>query len=219
MIQAAIFDLDGLLIDSQPLWQQAMGDIYRPLGVPMDLALEREVRGLRLDEVAAHWARRFPWGARPTQAETMRALECRVCELVEVRGTALPGVQQAVVAAVELGLPLGVASSSTPAIIAAALRRLRLTEAFQAVHSAADEAYGKPHPVTYLSAAASLGVPATDCLAFEDSVNGVLAAKAARMRCIAVPAAEERHLPAFGLADLVLDSLEQVTPDLLRGLA
>ena len=78
------------------------------------------------------------------------------------------------------------------------------------IHSAEDEQYGKPHPAVFLTAAAKLGAPPRRCLVWEDAPAGVLAAKAASMACIAVPEAGEGHHPAFGLADLVVDSLLEV---------
>ena len=79
------------------------------------------------------------------------------------------------------------------------------------MHSAEDEAYGKPHPAVFLTTAAELGVLPRQCLVWEDAPAGVLAAKAASMACIAVPEHGEGHHPAFGLADLVVDSLLEVT--------
>jgi len=85
------------------------------------------------------------------------------------------------------------------------LAALDLGEAFEVVHSAEDEPYGKPHPGIYLTAAERLGVDPVACVAIEDSVAGVVAAKAARMAAVAVP--EDRGDPRFGIADAVLDSL------------
>ena len=107
-------------------------------------------------------------------------------------------------------------ASSTPmALIVRCLKHFGLLERFAAIHSAEFEEYGKPHPGVFLSAAVSLGMAPSACLVLEDSAAGVLAAKAATMTVIAVPVAEDRARPAFAIADLVLSSLEELTPEWL----
>ena len=103
-------------------------------------------------------------------------------------------------------------ASSTPlALIHRCLDHFGIRDRFVVIATAADEAYGKPHPAVFLTAAQRLGVSASSCLVFEDSSAGVLAAKAARMACVAVPTPEERHRPEFAIADLVLDSLSALS--------
>jgi sugar-phosphatase len=113
------------------------------------------------------------------------------------------------------GLQLAVASSSPPRLIEASLARLGLRDHFTEIVSAESEPYGKPHPAVFLTTAARLGVAPTECLVFEDSLNGLVAAKAARMICVAVP---ERVDPRFAFADLVLPSLEAFDDDALATL-
>ena len=102
------------------------------------------------------------------------------------------------------------ASSSEYRLIDAALEHFGLRDRFALIHSAEDEDYGKPHPAVFLTAASKLGAPPKRCLVWEDAPAGVVAAKAASMACIAVPEPGEGAHPAFGLADLVVDSLEDV---------
>jgi len=132
-----------------------------------------------------------------------RIVDRMVARVREV-GAPLPGALEAVEAAAAQGLPLAVASSSPRRLIDATLARLGLSERFAAITSAEDDRYGKPHPAVYLRAAEALGVAPPRCLVFEDSLNGVIAAKAARMRCVAVP---EEPAPGFAIADLTLTSL------------
>jgi sugar-phosphatase len=103
-----------------------------------------------------------------------------------------------------------VASSSQYRLIDTALEHFDLRRHFAVVHSAEDEQWGKPHPAVFLRAAAKLGAAPRRCLVWEDAPAGVLAAKAGSMACIAVPENGEGHHPAFGLADLVLDSLLEI---------
>jgi mannitol-1-/sugar-/sorbitol-6-/2-deoxyglucose-6-phosphatase len=109
---------------------------------------------------------------------------------------------------------VGLASSSSRRIIDAAVARLGAAGRFDAIHSAESLRYGKPHPEVYLDIAAMLGAPPAACLAIEDSLNGLIAAKAARMGCVAVPEAEHAADPRFVLADAVLGSLHEFGPAL-----
>ena len=111
------------------------------------------------------------------------------------------------------------ASSSQYRLIDAALAHFGLRDRFELVHSAEDEEYGKPHPAVFLTAAAKLGAPPRRCLVWEDAPAGVLAAKASSMTCIAVPEPGEEDHPAFGLADLVVGSLLDVSGASLDALA
>jgi sugar-phosphatase len=132
----------------------------------------------------------------------------RVIELIDERAELRQGVHEAIAFVTERVGETAIASASTTAIIDAVMRRFDLARHFSTIHSAEHEPYGKPHPGVYLTAAAKLGARPEACIALEDSINGVIAAKAARMTCIAIPEVEERT--AFGVADLVLDSLLEI---------
>ena len=210
---ASIFDMDGLLIDSEPLWQVAEVEILGRLGVPIDPHACRQTKGMFVNEVTAYWHERFPWSG-PTTDEVAVQVVDRVCELVVERGVLQPGVHDVIGLCRRRGLDLAIASSSQYRLIELVLGHFGLAGEFAAVHSAEDEPYGKPHPGVYLGAAAKLGADPTRCLAWEDAGAGVLAAKAARMVCVAVPEPLERTQPPFAIADAVLDSLSEVDDDL-----
>jgi sugar-phosphatase len=139
-----------------------------------------------------------------------RAVVERVIALVRERGELKPGVEQALSLVQSRGLRTALASSSPSAIIDTVLDRFGLRSAFEIVHSAEGEPYGKPHPGVYLHTAERLGVRPQECLAIEDSPNGVLAAKAAGMRCLAVPEPPLRGHPWFAIADAVVESLAEI---------
>lgn len=206
---AVIFDMDGLLIDSEPLWRRAEIEVFTGVGVPLTQADCLRTTGLRIDAVVAFWQRERPWvGATP--GEVAERIVTRVIELVRAEGELLPGAREALDFFAARGLPLGLASSSPRRLIDAVLACLGLAERFDAVCSAEGEARGKPDPAVYLHTAARLGHAPRRCLALEDSLPGVLAAVAAGMGCIAVPAAEHRDEPGLGRATVVLDSLTEI---------
>src|SRR5581483_6999633 len=215
MIAGVIFDMDGLLIDSEPLWRIAEIEALSAVGVPIDDAAARQTTGLRTDELVEHWHARYPWAAPPKTTIEARIV-ARVIELLRERAEPMPGVPETLAALTAAGLPLAIASSSQSEVIATVLDALGIGGAFRVVQSAEHEPYGKPHPGVYIEAARRLGLSPTDCLAFEDSPNGVIAAKAARMTCIAVPDPALTDDRRFCAADLILPSLTDFRIEMLR---
>jgi sugar-phosphatase len=202
--------MDGLLIDSEVLWHEAEIEILGDgLGVPLDKDGCRTTKGMFVHEVTEYWYGLHPWTG-PSPADVAVTIVDRVIELIVTKGSLKPGATRAIDLCAGRGWPLAVASSSEYRLIDAALEHFALRDRFALVHSAEDEEYGKPHPAVFLTAASKLGAPARRCLVWEDAPAGVVAAKAASMACIAVPEAGEGGHPAFGLADLVIGSLDEV---------
>lgn len=208
MIKAVIFDLDGLLIDSEPLWQEAEMLIFKQVNIILTPELCLQTKGLRIDQVVNYWYQKFPW-TNLTQLEVAELIVAKVIELIHLKGQPLPGVNRAISYVKQKQVKIALASSSASRIIQAALHKLNLTDMFAKIYSAESELFGKPHPGVYLTTASKLNVPPQECLALEDSLNGVLAAKAAQMKCIAIPEALQRNNPQFAIADLMLKSLEE----------
>lgn len=209
MIDGVIYDMDGVLVDSEPLWKRAMIEVWATVGVVITEDDCRRTQGLRIDEVAELWGRRQGWDeALPGQVA--RATVGRVIELVRAEATLLPGVTSSIEFFAELGLPCGIASSSDLALIEAVVDAFGLGGRFVSLVSAEHEEFGKPHPGVYLRAARDLGVDPARCLAVEDSPNGIVSAKAARMRVLCVPDPAFRGDRRLGIADMVLASLEEL---------
>jgi sugar-phosphatase len=214
-MQALIFDMDGVLVDSEPLWRQAEQEVFAGVGLELTDEYCELTMGMRSDEVIAYWYRRSPWrGASPKVIE--ERLDARMRELIADRAEAMPGVESAIAIATDLGLTLGLATSSSPSLIGAVLSKLELTRTFDVACSAIDEPHGKPHPAVFLTAARRLGVEPVRCVVIEDSVAGMRAGLAAGMRVIAVPPNHHLERPEYTEAHLVLRSLEELTVEMLR---
>jgi sugar-phosphatase len=151
-------------------------------------------------------------------AAVERAVTARVAELIEMSGSPMPGSLEAIALCERLGLPVAVCSGSYAVVIEAAIGRLGIGPAVTVWHSAEWEPLGKPHPGAYLSTAAKLGVGPTGCLAVEDSFNGAVSAKAARMRVVAVPEPAALDSPVWGFCDARLGSLTEFDEALIRSL-
>ncbi len=218
VFEAVIFDMDGLLADTEPLWQEVECAAYADVGLAMTPEECRQTMGMRVDEAVAYWFARAPWRG-PTPDEFCAAVVEAMVAAVAARTAPMPGAVELLARLRHQGWRLALASSSPYAIIDAVVRRCRWSDVFDVIHSAEDEDNGKPHPAIYLTAAAKLGADPTRCLALEDSVNGMVAAKAARMRCIVVPMPDARDDPRWGMADAVVTSLADVDDALLAVLA
>ncbi|MHB1598508.1 MAG: hexitol phosphatase HxpB [Acidimicrobiales bacterium] len=209
--RAAIFDMDGLLVDSEPFWRSVEVDVFAALGVDITPLISRGLTmGMRVDEVVSFFRSRLPWEGADDDEVIARIVHGIVTAIWE-EAELLPGAVAAVDFFVERGCATALASGSTPPVIDAVLERFGLAERFPVVCSAIDDRLGKPHPAIFLRTAEALGVDPLECVVLEDSLNGCVAAKAARMRAIAVPSPAYLEDPRFAIADLRLASLEQIT--------
>ncbi len=220
-LAAVILDMDGLLIDTEPVWRAAEAEVFAELGTRLTDADMLTTMGRRISEIVAEWRTRRPWPGAETGEPDDDAIAERVIDRmvahVDAEGEPMPGVIGAVELLQRLGLAMAIASSSPHRLIDSVCDRLRLG-GIAVRCSATDEQHGKPAADVYLSAARQLGLDPAACLAIEDSPNGVVAAKAAGMRCAAVP---DPHLAGdahFARADLVLRSLADLDEAALRSL-
>jgi sugar-phosphatase len=242
-VEAVVLDMDGLLIDTEPVWRSAESAVFAGLGIPLSESDVLGSTGQPIEELIPVWRQRSRedgpsgggasgggasgggGGARLTDAEVADLTDAEVAGLVvdrviahvKAEGEAMPGVVAAIALFGRCGLRLAIASSSPRRLIDAVCDRLGLQD-IDVRCSGAEEAHGKPAPDVYLTAARRLGLPAAECVAIEDSPNGVLAAKSAGMRCVAVPDPLLAANPRFQAADLVLGSLTLLDEEALRQL-
>ncbi|EHD21667.1 MULTISPECIES: hexitol phosphatase HxpB [Brenneria] len=209
-IRAAIFDMDGLLIDSEPLWDMAELEVIASLGIDTSLRHSMtDTLGLRIDMVVDQWYQLAPWETPGREVVVGRIIE-RATALVAERRPLLPGVEQALQLCRRQQLKIGLASASPLAMQRQVLKMFNLERYFDVLVSAENLPYSKPHPEVYLNAAQGLGVSPLRCVTLEDSINGMIATKAARMRSIVVPQAELSKDPRWALAEHKLSSLQQL---------
>jgi len=207
MTHAAIFDMDGLLIDSEPLWRKAEIECFRLVGIELTEEDCRDTMGYRLNEVIEHWYQRQPW-TNLSQNQLDDIIINRVIELIQTEGKAMAGVYSSLDLFKKLGYKTAVASSSPYRLIHAVLEAIELKDYFEVVHSAEDELYGKPHPQVFLTTAQKLNVLPENCVVLEDSFHGIIAGKAAKMKVIGVPDSESIHKRQYQAADVIINSLE-----------
>lgn len=217
MFRAIIFDMDGLLINSEPFWRRAQKEVFSTVGVELSETDMRTTMGRRIDEVVAHWHHERPWTDK-SQTEIEAAIVTRVIELVRSEGAPMEGVMKTLELCKSLNMPLAIASSSSQEIINAVVDTLGIHDYFEELFSAEHETHGKPHPGVFITTAAHLQVKPEHCLVFEDSPSGVLAAKAAKMSCIAVPDNDHTDHPYIGIADIQLSSLSEFNIDTLNSI-
>ncbi|MUP37856.1 hexitol phosphatase HxpB [Labilibaculum euxinus] len=206
MIKAVIFDMDGLLINSEPFWQESETKVFSSLGLDVNNKMFEQFMGKRIDEVVEVMYNMTPWNHVSKEKVTEDIVE-NVIRLVLEKGACLDGVNKTLENLQQASFKIGLASSSKMKIISAVLEKLQLQDYFEVVHSAEFEKYGKPHPQVFITTAELLGIPPSECLVFEDSLNGVISALAAGMKCIAVPEKDAYNLDKFIIANKVLGSL------------
>ena len=214
-------DMDGVLIDTEPVWRAAQSAVFAGFGVALSERDLLDSTGQPIEALIPIWRRRSPApdpaGAELTDAEIADLIIDRVIAHVTAEGRPMPGVTAAIALFERCGLRLAIASSSPLRLIDSVCDRLGLTR-ITVRCSATDEARGKPAPDVYLTAARRLGVAAAGCLALEDSPAGVASARSAGMRCVAVPDPLLAADPRYREADLVLESLDGLDEAALRRL-
>ena len=219
MIQAIVFDMDGLLVDSETYWDKARRLMITEQGGNWDWNGndQKAVMGTSTSTWVAYLIERFALNLLPEAVE--EKVISNIENLYRQRVPFLPGAKEAVSLAAD-SFPVGLASGSPRNLIDLVTADQAMQGMFRVILSGDQFTRGKPSPDIYLAAAAELGVPAADCVCFEDSGNGIIAGKKAGMKVIAVP--DARFTPAAEIlaqADTILKSLLHFSLDTLTELS
>jgi HAD superfamily hydrolase (TIGR01509 family) len=211
VIEAVVFDLDGVIVDSEQVWDEVREAYARESGGSYPATATRDMMGMSSTEWSRYMAEQLRVPGTPEEINA--AIVERMLERYGEAPPLIPGAVDAV-RRIAGRWPLAIASSSNPELIEVILRVAGIATLFRAAVSSQEVARGKPAPDVYLEAARRIGVDAARCGAVEDSENGILSAKAAGMRVVAVP---NPHFPpaadALQLADVVLASIGELRPE------
>ncbi|MDB4196027.1 hexitol phosphatase HxpB [Flavobacteriales bacterium] len=209
MTKAIIFDMDGVIIDSEPLWKKAIIQIMNNYGYNFDIEMCNRTKGMRVDEVTLFWKEELnaPFDSKIVAEEIVE----EVIRLISLDGKKMDGLEDLLKRAKSENIRIALASSSSLTIIETVLTRLNISSYFEVVQSAEKEQYGKPHPAVFITAANNLGVSPNNCIVIEDSLNGVIAGKAAKMKVVAIPEPDEQQIEKFVIADQIITSLRELT--------
>ncbi len=215
MKKACLFDMDGLLLDSEPLWRRAEVNIFNSYGIPLTEEMCDEVMGLRIDEVVSFWFRRFDKHTISIESVVEEIIE-EVAFLIQTEGSALEGAVELVKEAKQKGWITAIVSSSYLKLIEVFVHKYELSDYLDGLYSAEFCTFGKPHPEVFLQAIEKLKGEVGFTWVFEDSIHGLVAGKAAKMKVCVVPNVYNENAKGFDLADLRHTSLKDVDLEVLE---
>lgn len=185
-ISAVIFDMDGLILDSEPLWKIAEIETFKEVGFDFTIEMCALTTGMRIDEVVEFWRKKIKWESF-TNTEIVDKIQNKMIQLIKERGKLLPGIIESLNLLNANDVLIGLASSSSMSLINTTVDTLKIRKFFNVIHSAENEIAGKPNPAVFLSAAKMLKVNPEKCLVLEDSKAGMNAGINANMRTIVIP--------------------------------
>ena len=204
-VSAYIFDMDGLLIDSEPTWQKVEKQVFGSVGIQMSTQMCEQTTGIRVADVIEYWYERYPWQNK-TKAQVYDDIITNMANSFKESLSIKPGAVELITALGEQGHKLAICSSSPLVLIETAAEVMGIAKYLTTVHSGENEEFGKPHPMSYIHTANKLGVNINDCVVFEDSMVGTIAGKSSGAFVVAVPEGEYSE-GKFAFCDQVLTSL------------
>ena len=214
LIKGVIYDMDGLIINSEPLWKIAEIESFKEIGFDFTLEMCAQTTGMRIDEVVNFWWNKLKW-ENFTQKEVVSSIEKKMIRLIKNNGELLPGVLDSLKLLKKAQITIALASSSSMTLINTTLDSLKIRKYFQFIRSAEKEIAGKPNPAVFLSTAKSMKIHPKNCLVLEDSKAGMLAGLNAKMRTIVVP--EQNSNPDWAKQSFkTLKSLKEFQLNLLN---
>lgn len=201
--------MDGVLINSEPFWKEVEIKVFATVGIDFIAVGGEKTVGLRIDEVVEYWYGLYPWKEKSKEAVVKEIMD-EMTNAISSKGKAMKGVVDLLEYLQSEGYKIGLATSSYESLLKATLQVLGIEKYFEVTNSAQSLRYGKPHPEIYLKTAYDLNTTPEKCLVIEDSLNGVIAGKAAKMKVIAVPDGTHEFNPKIALADKICKDLTEV---------
>ncbi len=183
-MKAVIFDMDGVLIDSEPFWKLAELEVFSSLGVIVSEGDAQLTSSMTAEEVTQYWFSKYPWESRSLK-DVEKAVISRVIRFVEDEGEANMGIASFILDLKSKGYKIGLATNSPERIILPVLNKIGISGYFDVISSADFEEKGKPDPAIYLTTSKKLNIPPQNCFVIEDSFCGMVAAKKAGMTVVA----------------------------------
>ncbi|SIT03309.1 sugar-phosphatase [Chryseobacterium ureilyticum] len=212
VVKAVIFDMDGVLVDSEGFWAKAELDVFSSYGVQVTDDLATQTKYMTTKEVTEFWHGRFPWENLDVPKVEQEVVS-KVIELIQAEDCTMSGVQTFIKDLKSKKYKIGLATNAPLRVADAVLEKLQIRDLFDTVHSSEFEEQGKPHPAVYLTSAKQLGISPEYCIVVEDSHSGLKAAKAAGMKTIVFTNNDESI--NSDLADFKILSFESVQVPIL----
>ncbi len=209
-IESVFFDMDGVIIDSEPLWTRAEKKVLETVGINLTTEMSHLTKELNTRDTVNYWHNRKPWQKKSTKQVEQEIMD-EIKRLINEEGSLMPGLTGALKLFSDHKMKMAVASGSPNDIIQFVLKKFDLNDFFVSYRSCDDEEYAKPHPAVYLSLAEELRVKPENCIVFEDTFFGLLAAKSARMRTVALLQKEFYDQSRYDFSDLKIRSFSEFT--------
>ncbi|MBN1182100.1 MAG: hexitol phosphatase HxpB [Bacteroidales bacterium] len=207
-IKAIIFDMDGVIIDTEQLWKRAEHKVFSAMGVNVSPELSELTESMTTAEVTEFWYERQPW-----KNKTLKEVENEVIDyvnlMIELEGVEIKGIREILLEIKNRSYKIGLATNSPCKLIPVVLKKLNLEDFFDAFVSAENEIKGKPDPSIYLSVAKGLKISPESCLVFEDSYSGLMAARSAGMKTLAIIPEDKLGDSRFEIADIKICNYSQ----------
>jgi sugar-phosphatase len=209
-MQAVIFDMDGVLIDSEPMWQEAEKQVFSSVGVDVRGELSVHTASMTTKQVTQFWYKHYPWTGKSLEQVENEVID-HVEGLISEKGAQMEGVKETLDFFRDKDFKIGLSTNSPSRLISVVFNKLGISHYFDAISSSEHEEKGKPHPAVYLSTARKLQVSPSKCIAFEDSISGIIAAKKAKIKTVAVPSSQDFSNEAFEMSHLKLRRMSDFT--------
>ena len=216
-VNTVIFDMDGVLIDSEPYWEEAGKETLEMFNIVLTPEQYFSTTGLRTREWIDWWFTFFNVDKRFLK-EAENSIVSKAIEQIRNHAVVMPGVDYIFEFFKEQEFTIGLATSSPVALIDVVVDKLNIRKYIEAFSSAEELPHSKPHPQVYLNCAEQLNVSPLHCICFEDSFNGMISAKAARMKCVVVPAPSQQHHAYWSAANLQIKSFLDFNSTMLNQL-